>query len=264
MKNIILTIAACCFLSGCKLPAVAFTEGSLDLPYVKQLALVAGGFRGDPLTDPMNRNAGPEDTAYAQMRIYASVLQETMIVRNGLVEPTIMNATHPSIGNIEPMTGNEFRLYMAVMGNRTGDLAVYLPAMFDASGICMRIGPAWIGTWNAGEFSFYKTLQHRADRKGGPGRWFYDRRENEDRKTGSIILYGTGGSLRKQSVRIVTDKISNIASLDSFRVMKIFRRSPSQIGADKGVMFDIPAIFMDSSALRFNLIYPKASGMSVK
>ena len=260
MKNIIFALIACALLSGCKLYEVGFTERSFNLDYVKQLTVVAGGFRGDPLTDPLNKFAGPEDTAFTHIRIFSSVLEEALIIRNGVVEKTLMNGSNPSKASIEPMRGDEFRLYMAVMGNHAGDLAMYMPAMFDASGRCLRLGAAWIGTWNAGEFSLYKTLRHRPDRKGGPGRWIYDRRENEDRRSRSIILDGTGGSMRKQSVRIVTDKISNIASLDSFRVMKIFRRSPSQIGADKGVMFDIPEIFQEPSALLFNRILPDSSG----
>ena len=256
MKNIIVTLMACAFLSGCKLYEVDFTERSFNLDHVKRMTVVAGGFRADPLTDPLNKCAGPEDTAFTRMRIYSTVLEEALILRNGLVETTLMNGSNPAKASIEPMRGDEFRLYMAVMGDQSGDLAIYMPAMFDASGRCLRLGAAWIGTWNAGEFSFYKSLRHRPDRKGGPGRWIYDRRENEDRRTGSIILYGTGGSLRKQSVRIVTDKISNIASLDSFRVTRIFRRSPSQIGADKGVVFDISEIFQDPYALRFSRILP--------
>ena len=259
MKKIIGMLMACSLLSGCKLYEVDFTERSIDLEHVKRMTVVAGGFRADALTDPLNKVAGPEDTSFTRMRLYSTVLGEATIIRNGLVETTLMNGSNPAKAGVEPMRGDEFRLYMAVMGDQAGDLAIYMPAMFDASGRCLRLGAAWIGTWNAGEFSFYKTLRHRPDRKGGPGRWIYDRRENEDRRTGSIILYGTGGSLRKQSVRIVTDKISNIASLDSFRVMKIFRRSPSQIGADKGVMFDISEIFQDPSALRFDRVMPDSS-----
>jgi hypothetical protein len=260
MKNIIGTLMACAFLSGCKLYEVDFTERSFNLDHVKRMTVVAGGFRADALTDPLNKCTGPEDTTFTRMRLYSTVLEEALILRNGLVETTLMNGSNPAKAAIEPLRGDEFRLYMAVMGDQAGDLAIYMPAMFDASGRCLRLGAAWIGTWNAGEFSFYKSLRHRPDRKGGPGRWIYDRRENEDRRTGSIILYGTGGSLRKQSVRIVTDKISNIASLDSFRVTRIFRRSPSQIGADKGLMFDISEIFQDSSALKFSRILPDSPG----
>jgi hypothetical protein len=253
MKTILLTIMSCLLLSSCKLPVIAFRQSDLDLPYIKYITTVAGGYRGHPVSDTLNNVVGPEDTAYNHLRIFVCTLQVTTTVRNSLVEETITHAGHPSVGDIEPMNGGDFRLYVAVMGNRAGDPAVYMPAIFDASGQCMRLGPAWIGSWNAGEFSFYKTLQHRADRKGGAGRWIYDRRENEDRRTGSIVLYGTGGALRKQSVRMVTDRKEHIASLDSFRVIRIFRRSPSQIGADKGVFFDVPEIFQDSSALRFHI-----------
>ena len=259
MKNIILLIIACCMLVSCKLPGIAFTEGSMDMAYVKQLAVVAGGFRGNNTTDPLNKITEPEDTAYTHMRLYASVLRQALTVRNRLVEETIMNDEHPERDKIEPMQGTEFRLYMAVMGDRAGGLCVYMPAMIDASGICLRLGPAWIGTWNAGEFSFYKTLQHRADRNSGPGRWNYDRRENEDRRTGSIMMPGKDVALRKQTVRMVTDRKENIASLDSFRILQVFRRSPSQIGADKGVMFDIQEIFQDPSALRFSRVLPDSS-----
>jgi hypothetical protein len=55
---------------------------------------------------------------------------------------------------------------------------------------------------------------------------------------------------------MVTDRVENIASLDSFRVMRIFRRSPSQLGADKGVLFDIPEVFQDASVLRCIRIKP--------
>lgn len=258
-KIILLVITSYAFIS-CKLPGIAFKQESLDMAYLKHLAVVAGGFRGNNSIDPLNKIAEPEDTAYTHMRLYASVLRQALMVHNSLVEETIMNSEHPDRDRIEPMQGTEFRLYMAVMGDRAGSLSVYMPAMFDASGNCLRLGPAWIGTWNAGEFSFYKTLQHRADRNGGPGKWYYDRRENEDRRTGSIILHGENSALRKQTVRMVTDLKGNIASLDSFRVMRIFRRSPSQIGADKGVMFDIPEIFQDPSALRFRRVLPDSSG----
>jgi hypothetical protein len=253
--TILIVISGLCFVS-CRLPFIAFQESELDMRYVRQLSVVAGGFRGHPVTDPLNNKLGMEDTMFKSIRIYVCRLQEAYIVRNNLVEETIMNSFHPSVGMIEPMKGNEFRLYMAVTGDVAGSMAVYMPAMFDASGQCMRLGPAWIGTWNAGEFIFYKTLQHRASRQGGTGQWHYDRNENEDRRTGSVILDGTGGALRKQSVRMVTDRIENMASLDSFRVMRIFRRSPSQIGADKGVLFDIPEVFHDSAALRFIRMRP--------
>lgn len=256
MRNIILLVITSYTYFSCKLPGIAFTEASMDMTYVKQLAVVAGGFRGNNTTDPLNKIAETEDTAYANMRLYASVLTQALTVRNRLVEETIMNTEHPDRDKIEPMHGTEFRLYMAVMGDRAGELCVYMPAMIDAAGHCLRLGPAWIGTWNAGEFNFYKSLQHRADRNGGPGRWYYDRRENEDRRTGSIKLHGEDSSLRKQSVRMVTDRKENIASLDSFRILQVFRRSPSQIGANKGIMFDIAEIFQDSSALLFRRIHP--------
>jgi hypothetical protein len=259
MKNIILLVITSYAFISCKLPGIAFTEGSMDMAYVKHLAVVAGGFRGNNSTDPQNKITEPEDTTYIQMRLYASVLRQALTVRNRLVEETIMNNEHPDRDKIEPMQGTEFRLYMAVMGDRAGGLCVYMPAIIDAAGICLRMGPAWIGTWNAGEFSFYKTLQHRADRNGGPGKWYYDRRENEDRRTGSIMLHGENSALRKLTVRMVTDRKENIASIDSFRILRVFRRSPSQIGADKGIMFDIPEIFQDSSALLFRRILPDTS-----
>lgn len=256
MKSTILIVITGLWLASCKIPVIAFNESELDKRYVRQLSVVAGGFRGHPVNDPLNNKLGRDDTVFTNMAIYVCTLQVANIIRNSLVEETIMNAFNPSVGTIEPMKGDEFRLYMAVMGDVAGSMAVYLPAMFDASGQCRRLGPAWVGTWNAGEFSFYKTLQHRADRMGGPGQWFYDRRENEDRRTGSIILHGSGGALRKQTVRMETDRMQNIASLDSFRVMRIFRRSPSQIGADKGVQYDIPEVFHDSAALRFIRMKP--------
>jgi hypothetical protein len=256
MKNIILIAIACVWLSACKLPVIAFQESDLDLRYVRQLTEVAGGYRGHPVNDPLNKIVGPEDTTFKGIRIYACTLQVASTVRNHLVEETILNASNPAVGTIEPMKGNEFRLYMTAMGEEAGGMCVYIPGMFDASGKCLRLGPAWLGTWNAGEFSFYKTLQHRAARQGGSGHWYYDRKENEDRRTGSVTLSGTGGALRKQSVRMVTDRVENIASLDSFRVMRIFKRSPSQLGADKGVLFDIPEVFQDASVLRFIRIKP--------
>ena len=253
MKIILLLLITCGLMSGCRLPGIAFSDDTPDIAYIKQLAVTARGFRGNERQDALNSIVDPEDTAYTRMRMYQCVLKEAAQLRNSVVEETILNKDHPDADGIEPMVGHEFRLYMAVMGEKSGGLAVFMPAMFNADSVCLRLGPAWIGTWNAGELLFYKTLRHRGDRKGGPGKWIYDRKENEDRRTRSIILYGTNKQLRKQSVRFVTDRIEGIASLDSFRVVRIFRRSPSQIGADKGVMFGIADIFRDSSALQFNL-----------
>jgi len=257
MKIILQLLMIWCLLPGCKLPGIAFTDDTADINYMKRLAVAARGFKGNLQHDTLNATVDPEDTAYTTMRMYQCVLKEASQLRNNLVEETILNQDHPDGYGIEPMEGHQFRLYMAVMGEKSGELAVFMPAMFDAADHCLKLGPAWIGTWNAGELLFYKTLRHRADRDGGPGRWIYDRRENEDRRTKSIILHGTNRQLRKQSVRFVTDRIEDIASLDSFRVVRIFRRSPSQIGADKGVMFSIPEIFQDSSMLRFIRTQPE-------
>lgn len=247
-----LIIVVCCMMSSaCRLPQIAFGERDVDPGLIKSMVVEAGGYRGDPISDSLNAIVEASDTTFSSHRIYRCTLEDAFVIRNHLVEETIRNNETGKIDAPEPLSGNQYRLYMAVMGSHAGELAVFIPAVFDASDRCLRLGPAWLGTWNAGEFSFYKTLRHKADRSGGPGRWHYDRKENEDRKTGSIMLSGNLSYLRKHSIRFVTDRTENISELDGFRLIRIFRRSPSQIGAEKGLLFDVPGIFQDSAALTF-------------
>jgi hypothetical protein len=245
-------IMVCCFMAtACRLPQIAFREQDLDVGLMKQLVLEAGGYRGTPETDSLKKVMIENDKAFLGLRLYRCILEDAYLVRNHLVEETIRNVEGSASDGPEPLRGNQYRLYMAVMGTQAGEPAVFIPSVFDASDRCLRLGPAWMGSWNAGEFSFYKTLTHKPDRSGGPGRWYYDRKASEDRKTGSVMLSGNLAHLSKQSIRFVTDHVENINLLDSFRVIRIFRRSPSQIGAEKGLLFDVPAIFHDSAALRF-------------
>jgi hypothetical protein len=242
-----------CFLmsTACRLPQIAFRQQDVDVCLMKHMVELAGGYRNLTLPDSLKRAGIEKDKMISGLRLYGCVLEDAYMIRNHLVEETIRNVDASNTDGPEPLQGNEYRLYLAVTGSTAGELAVFLPSVFDASERCLRLGPAWMGTWGAGEFRFYKTLQHLPDRSGGPGRWFYDRKENEYRKKHSKTPSGKSSDLLRHSLRFVTDRTTNINKLDSFRIIRIFRRSPSQIGADKGVLFDLPEILRDSAALRF-------------
>lgn len=268
MRNILTILVLGSLLSSCRLSRVDFSEDQLTVDYVREMIRTAGGFRPnsriDSATrqpvDAWNKVAGPEDLGFNRIQVYRADLEEALQVQDGVIVETIKSSGRDKSGEPALQGGSYYQVYLVTTGNSASSAAVMIAAVFNADSVCTRLGPAWVGTWNAREFKFYKKLYYHTYRpkkqdklavqQQSTGEWRYDKKVSQERKTKSIYV-DKSRSVVKVSIRLVIDQAVNINRLDAFTLQKIYRTSENSIGADKQVEFDIARIFGDPEALVF-------------
>ena len=268
MRYLFIIVAAWMMLLSCRMSRVDFSEEQITVDYVKNIIRLAGGFRPDTNRDPstgkkidsLNQFVNPEDLDFSQIRVYRADLEEALQVQDGVIVETIKASGRDKTGEPAMRGGNYYHIYLVTTGTSASSAALMFSTVYGPDSVCTRLGPAWLGTWNAREFKFYKKLYYHTYRPNRQdeltklhqpiGKWCYDKKVSHSRSTRSIYV-DTGGRSIKVSIRLVIDQAVNINRLDAFTLQKIYRTSENSIGADKQVEFDVERIFGDPKALVF-------------
>ena len=264
MRILILCGGIFMLLQGCKPTELAFRPNDLTEGYVKDLITTAHGVKRDLETDIDNNIVDDKDTGFTTMKVYEAELVDDYIRRDGIAEETIINTKSNQSSVSLAVKKNTYRLFIITTGTAASSPSIFLPSIFDARGKCIGLGPAWLGTWAAGQLKYYKTLIYYPRSRNGltrvlsPNRkkdaWVYDKKENEFKKSKSIYEPFSNYASTKKEIKFEADEKRNIASLTDFRIINIFNTAENRFGGQKPLIFDIGEIFEDPNALAFYLI----------
>jgi hypothetical protein len=243
VRNIIITILVLLILVGCKPTQVNFSAKDITAEYVKKL-LVTAETKSVPIK---------EDTAFTSYSVFVAELKEQLTNRDGIAEETILNKKSKNPGSGVAIRGSSYQLFI-VTANNSAQPSIFLPAIFNAEGDCIGLGPALVGTWGAGSITFNRRIRCKPNRKTKEAVWIYPVKENEFGKTGEILDPKDDNTGSKIQIRFEGDTKKNISSLADFKIVSIYKISPNRFGGNKPLVFNIAEIFEDDHALYFKLL----------
>lgn len=252
MKKLLRWVGVLMILTGCKPAMINFNEEQLDSDYIRKMIITAEGFRTNG-SDTNNNEIENADTAFVKTSIYKTELKDRYITRDGIAEETVVNSRSPNPSPGLVMKQNSYRIYIVTAKNDSARAAILMPAIFNADGDCIGLGPAWIGTWGASQLSFYKLIRWRPKSKNNDFKWKYKPKENEYKRSKSIYFPGDGSRTKNEIIVIINEK-RNIIDLYEFHIDKIYNAAENKFGGHKALRYDINEIFGDSLALNFRFM----------
>lgn len=229
-------------LVGCKPTQVSFSAKDITADYVKKL-LVTAQTKSVPIES---------DTAFTSYSIFVAELKEQLTNRDGIAEETILNKKSKNPGSGVVIRGSSYQLFI-ITANNSAQASIFLPAIFNAEGDCIGLGPALVGTWGAGSITFNRRIRCKPNRKTKEAVWIYPVKENEFGKTGDIFDPKEDARSKIQ-IRFEGDTKKDINSLADFKILNIYNISPNRFGGNKPLVFNIAEIFEDDHALYFKLL----------
>jgi hypothetical protein len=242
VRNILITILVLLTLVGCKPTQVNFSAEDITAEYVKKL-LVTAQTKSVPIE---------KDTAFTSYCVFVAELKEQLTNRDGIAEETILNKKSKNPGSGVAIRGSSYQLFI-VTANNSSQPSIFLPAIFNAAGDCIGLGPALVGTWGAGSITFNRRIRCKPNRKTKEVVWIYPVKENEFGKTGEIFDPKEDARSKIQ-IRFEGDTKKKINSLADFKILNIYNISPNRFGGNKPLVFNIAEIFEDDHALYFKLL----------
>ena len=251
MKGVLKFLWIAVIVAGCKPGLIPFDETKLDPSYIRKMIVTAKGFEINGLTDSLNNKVEKEDTVFSRMRIYEATLVDRYVVRDGILEETVVNAKASTETSDLLKISNTYRIFMVMTNNKpSSGAAILIPTIFNANGKCIGLGPAQLGKWGAKQFAFNKELRWNAKRF----KWEYSSKENEFKRTRSIYFDAILRDATKREVVVVINIKNRIIELDEFDVDRIYNAAENKFGGHKPVLFVIKDIFGDPHALHFKIL----------
>ena len=255
MKGVLKFLWIVVVIAGCKPTLIPFDDTKLNPDYIRKMIATAEGFKNNESTDPKNNKVENEDTVFTRTRIYMTELEDQYVVRDGILEETIVNTDTSKETSDLIKISNTYRIYMVTAKNETGArAAILLPAIFNADGDCIGLGPAQIGTWGAQQLSFYKELRWNPKAKDKDFKWEYSSKENEFKRSRSIYFDAKDRTTTKREIIVVINIKNDIIELDEFDIDRIYNAAENKFGGYKPVLFVIKDIFGDPQALHFTIL----------
>lgn len=202
--------------TSCKVPYTNFQERNIDESLLQSVPGL------------MN-----EQVKIKSIRIYKANLAEYQVARNGVEELQLLNTGVPNPELDEPSAGISHNLYfLYFVTEPQKNIGMFLATTYNINGINTRLGPGYLGYARGKQFNAAYPLKIKEtcntfQLKGG--KWL-----KEDNK----IFFYTDEDLR--------DKM-----LQEFNITKIVNQRPNKVGADKSLLYDIPAIFGNKNILLF-------------
>ena len=254
MKLVLQLLIVVVMLVGCKPTIINFNEDRIDFDYIRNIIVTAEGFSNDPVKDPHNNKLEAEDTVFTMGRIFMTELEDRYVIRDGIVEETIANTDRVDSTTDLMEVSNTYRIYIVTAKNEIGSApAILIPAIFNADGDCIGLGPALLGRWGAQQLVFYKQMKWNPKSKNQEFKWEYDTKESKYKKSKSIY-FDKGRTMTKKDIIAVTDKKGRIIELETFNITRIYNASENKFGGNKALLFVIKDIFQDAHALHFTVV----------
>lgn len=236
MKITLLVTCLCISLIGCKPSELLFKPDDINAEYVKHLLKVAN-----------------ENQELSGGKIFVAELEEDYVSRDGIAEETIINIKSKKPRTRIAKKGLTYRLYIITNEDSTDRSSIFLPSIFNADDICIGLGPAFVGTWGAGELKYFKKLVYYPKKKKKQIEWVYSKKESEYSKSDSTI-HPFDDSKTKIEIKFQADVKKNILTLPDFKIINIFTVSDNRFGGNKPMIFHIASIFEDPDALSFRFL----------